>query len=249
MAHTAHSPQGKTAKRHHVTAKPAETKPGWFDERLGIKAFYEKFGRKAFPIHSTYFFGEMAGFCFIILVLTGIYLGIMYVPSNAEVTLDGLTVPEAYASVRLIESVPVANLFRNVHHWAAHLMIASVILHMVRIFFTGTYRKPREINWIVGVLLLTLTLAAGFIGYSLPYDSYAVTATGVGYSIARSIPWVGETVSELIFGGNFPTLGSIPRLYTLHVFVIPALIVLAMTFHLVVVIKQKHTQPGYSKKL
>ncbi len=182
---------GKGGSSMQSTSAPApstEANPGWFEERLGIKAFYEKFGRKAFPIHSTYFFGEMAGFCFIILVLTGIYLGIMYVPSNAEVTLDGVTVPEAYASVRLIESVPVANLFRNVHHWAAHLMIASVLLHMVRIFFTGTYRKPREINWIVGVLLLSLTLAAGFLGYSLPYDSYAVTATGVGYSIARSIP-------------------------------------------------------------
>jgi cytochrome b-561 len=243
---------GKTGTSMQSTGAvtpPADANPGWFEERLGIKAFYEKFGRKAFPIHSTYFFGEMAGFCFIILVLTGIYLGIMYVPSNAEVTLDGVTVPEAYASVRLIESVPVANLFRNVHHWAAHLMIASVLLHMVRIFFTGTYRKPREINWIVGVLLLSLTLAAGFLGYSLPYDSYAVTATGVGYSIARSIPWVGETVSELIFGGNFPTLGSIPRLYTLHVFVIPALIAGVIIFHTLVVVKQKHTQPGYSKKV
>ncbi len=230
---------GSSMQSTSAPTPPAEANPGWFEERLGIKAFYEKFGRKAFPIHSTYFFGEMAGFCFIILVLTGIYLGIMYVPSNAEVTLDGVTVPEAYASVRLIESVPVANLFRNVHHWAAHLMIASVLLHMVRIFFTGTYRKPREINWIVGVLLLSLTLAAGFLGYSLPYDSYAVTATGVGYSIARSIPWVGETVSELIFGGNFPTLGSIPRLYTLHVFVIPALIAGAIIFHTLVIVKQK----------
>src|SRR5690349_6357564 len=158
MADTARSSHGNATKQPRATVKPAETKPGWFDERLGIKAFYEKFGRKAFPVHSTYFFGEMAAFCFIILVLTGIYLGIMYVPSNTEVTLNGVTVPEAYASVRLIESVPVANLFRNVHHWAAHLMVASIILHMVRIYFTGTYRKPREINWLVGVVLLTLTL-------------------------------------------------------------------------------------------
>jgi cytochrome b-561 len=220
----------------------------WFEERLGLSAFYEKYGRKAFPVHSTYFFGEMAAFCFVILVLTGVYLGFMYVPSNAEVTINGETLPEAYASVKLIESIPVANLFRNVHHWAAHLMIVSVLLHLIRIFFTGTYRKPREINWVIGIALLTLTLGAAFIGYSLPYDSYAVTATGVGYSIARSIPFVGETASELIFGGNFPTLGSIPRLYTIHVLILPALLVAVMSIHLLIVIKQKHTQPGYAKK-
>jgi cytochrome b-561 len=225
------------------------TKVGsWFEERLGIKALNAKYGQKAFPVHSTFFFGEMAAFAFLILVLTGIYLGFMYVPSNAEVTLNGQTVPEAYASAQLIESVPVGNLFRNVHHWAAHLMVVSVLLHLLRVFFTGTYRKPRELNWIIGVVLLTLTLGAGFIGYSLPYDSYAVTATGVGYSIARSVPWIGGTVSELIFGGNFPTLGSIPRLYTIHVFILPALIVLTLSLHLLIIIKQKHTQPGYAKK-
>jgi cytochrome b-561 len=229
--------------------RPPETGVGaWFEERLGLSALYQKYGRKAFPVHSTYFFGEMAAFSFVILVLTGVYLGFMYVPSNAEVTINGQTMPEAYASILLIESIPVANLFRNVHHWAAHLMVASVLLHLIRIYFTGTYRKPREINWIIGIALLTLTLGAGFIGYSLPYDSYAVTATGVGYSIARSIPWIGGPVSELVFGGNFPTLGSIPRLYTIHVFILPALLVAVMSLHLLIVIKQKHTQPGYAKK-
>jgi len=227
---------------------PATGVGAWFEERLGLSALYQKYGRKAFPVHSTYFFGEMAAFCFVILVLTGVYLGFMYVPSNAEVTINGVTVPEAYASVQLIESIPVANLFRNVHHWAAHLMVVSVLLHLIRIFFTGTYRKPREINWVIGIMLLTLTLGAAFIGYSLPYDSYAVTATGVGYSIARSIPWIGAPVSELIFGGNFPTLGSIPRLYTIHVFILPALLVAVMSLHLLIVVKQKHTQPGYAKK-
>jgi cytochrome b-561 len=232
-----------------ATSAPQGRVASWFEERLGLSALYQKYGRKAFPVHSTYFFGEMAGFCFIILVLTGVYLGFMYVPSNAEVTINGETVPEAYASILLIESIPVARLFRNVHHWAAHLMVVSILLHMIRIYFTGTYRKPRELNWIIGVALLTLTLAAGFIGYSLPYDAYAVTATGIGYSIARSIPWIGGPVSELIFGGNFPTLGSVPRLYTIHVFILPALLFLVMSLHMLLVIKQKHTQPGYAKKL
>jgi cytochrome b-561 len=222
---------------------------GWFDERLGIAAFYRKYGRKMFPVHSTYFFGEMAMFAFVILVLTGIYLALIYVPSNAEVDVNGETVPQAYASVQLIESIPVANLFRSVHHWAAHVMVASIFLHSLRIYFTGTYRKPREVNWAIGIVLLGLTLMAGFVGYSLPYDSYAVTATGIGYSIARSIPWVGDVAAETFFGGAFPTLGSVPRLYTIHVFVVPALIALVMSLHLLIVIKQKHTQPGYARKL
>jgi cytochrome b-561 len=221
----------------------------WFDERLGIGAFYRKYGRKAFPVHSTFFFGEMAAFSFVILVATGVYLALIYTPSNVDVTVEGETLPEAYASVQLIESIPVANLFRNVHHWAAHLMVASILLHLFRIYFTGVYRKPREINWVVGVILLGLTLMAGFVGYALPYDSYAVTATGIGYSIARSIPWVGDVAAELFFGGAFPSLGSIPRLYTIHVFIVPVVLALLIGFHLLVVVKQKHTQPGYAKKL
>jgi hypothetical protein len=176
------------------TAQPPPVSPsserragirGWLDERLGLSALYRKYGRKAFPVHASFFLGEMALFAFIILVLTGIYLGFIYVPSNVEITVAGETLPEAYASVRLIESIPVASLFRNTHHWAAHLMVAAVLLHMVRVFFTGTYRKPRELNWIVGIILLGLTLMAGFVGYALPYDSYAVTATGTP-SPARS---------------------------------------------------------------
>jgi cytochrome b-561 len=222
---------------------------GWVDERLNLGALYRKYGRKVFPVHSTFFFGEMALFAFVILVLTGTYLAFIYVPSNAEVTVDGETVPEAYASVRLIESIPVANLFRNTHHWAAHLMVASIILHVLRIFLHGSYRKPREINWIIGVGLLLLTLGAGFYGYALPFDSYAVTATGIGYSIARSIPWVGHIVADFAFGGAFPTLGSLARIYTIHIFVIPLSIIFLIGAHLLVVVKQKHTQPGYARRL
>lgn len=231
--------------------EPASQPPrsGWLNERLNLTALFWKYGRKAFPVHSTFFLGEMALFSFVILVLTGAYLGFVYVPSNIQVSQNGEVVSEAYASVTLIESLPVANLFRNVHHWAAHLMLASIILHLMRIFFTGSYRKPREVNWIVGIVLFGLTLMAGFVGYSLPYDSFAVTATGIGYSIARSIPWIGPWASELFFGGPFPTLGSLARLYTIHVFILPALITAIIGLHLLVIVKQKHTQPGYARKL
>jgi cytochrome b-561 len=234
-----------------ATSDPSRSDRGrsWLDERLGIGALYRKYGRKAFPVHSSFFLGEMALFAFVILVLTGIYLGFIYVPSNAEITVNGETLPEAYASVRLIESIPVANLFRNTHHWTAHLMVAAVLLHLLRVFFTGTYRKPREINWVVGVVLLGLTLVAGFVGYALPYDAYAVTATGIGFAIARSIPWAGPVASELFFGGAFPTLGSLARLYTIHIFIVPTLLAIVIGAHLLIIVKQKHTQPGYARVL
>lgn len=241
MSDTAHTP-GDNATTVH---RPA----GWLDERVDTRALYRKYGRKVFPVHSTFFFGEMVLFTFVILVITGTYLAFMYVPSNVNVTVSGQTVPEAYASTRLIETTPIASLFRNVHHWAAHLMIASIILHMLRIFLSGTYRKPREINWIIGLLLLILTLGAAFYGYGLPYDAFAVTATGIGYGIARSIPWVGNIVSEIAFGGAFPTLGSLSRMFTLHVFVIPLAIMAVAGVHILIILKQKHSQPGYARRI
>jgi cytochrome b-561 len=230
-------------------SRPPSSVYSWLNERLNLSALYRKYGRKAFPVHSSFFLGEMALFAFVILVLTGIYLGFIYIPSNSDVTVNGQTYPEAYASVRLIESIPVANLFRNTHHWAAHLMIAAVLLHLLRVYFTGVYRKPREINWVIGIVLLGLTLVAGFVGYALPYDAFAVTATGIGYSIARSIPWAGPVASELFFGGAFPTLGSLARLYTIHIFIVPALLAIVISAHLLIIVKQKHTQPGYARPL
>ena len=251
MTHTAPRATPDATSASFAPSQSVRHSPGWrwLDERLGISALYRKYGRKAFPVHSSFFLGEMAFFAFLILVLTGIYLGFIYVPSNASITVDGQTYPEAYASVRLIEAIPVANLFRNTHHWAAHLMVAAVLLHLLRVFFTGAYRKPREINWVAGILLLGLTLVAGFVGYALPYDSYAVTATGIGYAIARSIPWVGPIASELFFGGAFPTLGSLGRLYTIHIFIVPTLLAAVIGAHLLIIVKQKHTQPGYARPL
>jgi len=224
-------------------------KIGWLEERLQLSALQQKYGRKAFPVHSTFFLGEMAAISFLILVVTGIYLGLIYTPSITEITVAGQKLPEAFASVQLIESIPVANLIRNVHHWAAHVMIATLQLHAFRVYFTGTYRKPREITWVLGVVLFGLTLAAGFVGYALPWDAFAVTATGIGFGLARSIPVVGHLLGDLFFGGAFPSLGSLPRLYTIHVVVIPASIAAAVGLHLLLVLKQKHSMPGYARKL
>jgi cytochrome b-561 len=222
---------------------------GWLEERLQLSALQNKYGRKAFPVHSTFFLGEMAAVSFLILVLTGVYLGLIYTPSNADITVAGQKLPEAFASVQLIESIPVANLIRNVHHWAAQVMIVTLLLHALRVYFTGTYRKPRELTWVLGVVLLGLTLAAGFVGYALPWDAFAVTATGIGYGLARSLPVVGHVLGDLFFGGAFPSLGSLPRLYTIHVVIIPATILGVLSLHLLLVLKQKHSMPGYARKL
>src|SRR5712691_7844179 len=224
-------------------------KIGWLEERLQLSVLQDKYGRKAFPVHSTFFLGEMAAISFLILVLTGIYLGLIYTPSITEITVGGQKLPEAFASVQLIESIPAANLIRNVHHWAAHVMIVTLLLHTFRVYFTGTYRKPRELTWVLGVVLLGMTLAAGFVGYALPWDAFAVTATGIGFGLARSIPVVGHLLGDLFFGGAFPSLGSLPRLYTIHVVVIPLSILGLMSLHLLLVLKQKHSMPGYARKL
>src|SRR5262245_12263220 len=246
---TAEGPTGAPGAGPEGVAGRRPARAGWLEERLGVRALGAKYGRKAFPVHASFFLGEMAAFSFLILVLTGVYLGLIYTPSNAEVEVAGQRVPEAYASVRLIESIPVANLIRNVHHWAAHVMIASILLHAARVYFTGTYRKPREPNWVVGIVLLGLTLVGGFVGYGLPWDAFAVTATGIGYALARSIPLVGDVAAGLFFGGAFPTLGSLPRLYTIHVVVVPAGIAAVLAVHLLVVLKQKHSQPGCARPL
>jgi cytochrome b-561 len=228
-----------------------ERKPatGWLEERLQLSALQEKYGRKPFPVHSTFFLGEMAAFSFLILVITGIYLGLIYTPSTSEITVAGQKLPEAFASVQLIESIPAANLIRNVRHWAAHVMIVSVLLHALRVYFTGTYRKPRELTWVLGVVLLGLTLGAGFVDYALPWDAFSVTATGIGFGLARSIPVIGQILANLFFGGAFPSLGSLPRLYTIHVVVIPLSILGVLGLHLLLVMKQKHSMPGYATKL
>jgi cytochrome b-561 len=243
---TSQTAQEAEQKNGTATSPP---KVGWLEERLQLSALQDKYGRKAFPVHSTFFLGEMAAISFLILVLTGVYLGLIYTPSNADITVAGQKLPEAFASVQLIESTPVANLIRNVHHWAAHVMIATLLLHAFRVYFTGTYRKPRELTWVLGVVLLGLTLAAGFVGYALPGDAFAVTATGIGYGLARSVPLVGHLVGDLVFGGAFPSLGSLPRLYTIHVVVIPATILGVVSLHLLLVLKQKHSMPGYARKL
>ena len=222
---------------------------GWWEQRLGVSGFREKFLKKAFPVHPTFFLGEIALFSFVILVITGIYLAFSYEPSAREITVGGQTAPAAYHSVVQIDQQPFGLIVRQVHHWSAHIMIAAALLHLLRIFFTGTFRKPRELNWVIGSVLLLLSVVAAFSGYLLPYDEFAVTATGIGYGIAHSIPWVGPALADFVFAGKFPALETIPRFYGYHIMLLPLALLGLIGLHMVIMLKQKHSEPAFNRGL
>jgi cytochrome b-561 len=215
----------------------------WWQERLDLEKFCEKFLTKAFPAHPTYLLGEIALFSFVLLVITGVYLGMVYEPSVQAVDLFGGEVPAAYASVVRSDLSLFGQIVRNLHHWSAQLMIAALLAHMFRVFFTGSYRKPREINWWIGLALMLTTFMAAFTGYLLPYSEYSVTATSIGFFMAKSTPWIGDFVARLFFGGEFPSDQTIPRFFFYHVMLIPLVIGVLLSLHMVILVQQKHTEP------
>lgn len=221
----------------------------WFDERLEFGRLYRKLFRKSFPVHHSFFLGEISLFAFITLVLTGFFLMLNYEPSTRTVALNGQQVPAAYASVHRIDGLPLGAVIRSVHHWSAHVMIAAAFLHLLRVLLSGAYKKPREINWFIGLGLLVLAIVTAFSGYALPFDAYAVTATRIGYGIGASIPWVGGWIARVAFGGEFPTVQSIPRLYSIHALLLPLTIMALIGLHLLVMLKQKHTQARYAQSV
>jgi len=215
----------------------------WFDERLELGKFKEKFLSKTFPTHPTFLLGEIALFSFIILIATGVFLGVLYEPSTAMVSLFGAMVPAAYASVVRIDLLPMGLIIRRIHHWSAMIMIAAILAHLLRIYFTASYRKPREINWLVGLSLWGIAMLAAFTGYLLPYSQFSVTATSIAYYVSKSVPWVGEWTSRLLFAGDFPSDGTVPRFFFMHVMLIPILLIGLISLHLLILVKQKHTEP------
>ena len=219
----------------------------WFDERLELKKFKEKFLSKTFPTHPTFLIGEIALFSFITLVVTGIFLGLLYEPSTKMVSLFGAMVPAAYASVVRIDLLPMGMLIRRIHHWSAMIMIAAILAHLMRVYFTSAYRNPREINWFVGLGLFGISLFAAFTGYLLPYSNFSVTATSIGYYIAKSVPWIGNWISTLLFAGDFPSNATVPRFFFLHVMFIPFLLISLIGLHMVILVKQKHTEPAANR--
>jgi ubiquinol-cytochrome c reductase cytochrome b subunit len=225
----------------------------YLDERTSSNKFLKKNLGKIFPDHWSFMLGEIALYSFIVLLLSGTFLALFFKPSMTEVVYNGSYVPlngikmsEAYASSLDISfDVRGGLLMRQIHHWAALIFVASIMVHLMRVFFTGAFRKPRELNWLIGVVLLTMALLAGFSGYSLPDDLLSGTGLRIAEGVMLSIPVVGTYLSMFVFGGEFPGIDFIPRLYTVHELFIPGAILGLVTVHLMLVWYQKHTQyPG-----
>lgn len=225
----------------------------YIDQRSGIAVAVKEFGRKVFPDHWSFMLGEVALYSFIALILSGTFLTLFFEPSMAEVEYHGAYAPlvgthmsTAYASTLHISfEVRGGLLMRQVHHWAALMFVAAAGLHMLRVFFTGAFRKPRELNWIVGFTLFVLGMAAGFTGYSLPDDLLSGNGLRIIDGVMKAMPIVGSWLSFLMFGGEFPGSVIISRLYMAHIMLIPALIIALLGLHLLMVVLHKHTQyPG-----
>ncbi|MFM9378178.1 cytochrome b [Gordonia sp. VNK21] len=230
------------------------------DSRYHLAAGVRRQINKVFPTHWSFLLGELALYSFIVLLLSGVYLTLFFDPSMAHVTyegayqpLNGVTMSRAYETALNISFEVRGGLFvRQIHHWAALLFAASIIIHMMRIFFTGAFRRPREANWVIGCFLLLLAMFEGFFGYSLPDDLLSGTGVRAAMSgIVLGIPLIGTWIQWALFNGDFPGDIIIPRMYVLHVLIFPAIILALIGAHLALVWYQKHTQfpgPGRTEK-
>ncbi|QDH11007.1 ubiquinol-cytochrome c reductase cytochrome b subunit [Nocardioides dongxiaopingii] len=225
----------------------------WADDRLGLGTSMKKQLRKVFPDHWSFMLGEIALWSFVVLLLSGVFLTLWFDPSMAEAEyqgsydpLRGVEMSKAMIStVELSFDVRGGLLMRQMHHWAAHLFIASMLIHMMRVYFTGAYRKPRELNWVIGCLLILLGSLEGFTGYSLPDDLLSGTGVRAADGFLKATPVVGSYMSFFLFGGEFPGDAIIPRLYIIHVLLIPGLLLGLIAAHMLLLVYHKHTQwPG-----
>ncbi len=225
----------------------------WADERLGLGTSMKKQLRKVFPDHWSFMLGEVALWSFVICLLSGVFLTLWYNPSMGEVTYNGsydpmrgAEVSEAFASTLTLSfDVRGGLLMRQMHHWAAMLFIAGMMVHLLRVAFTGAYRKPRELNWVIGCILLLLGTLEGFTGYSLPDDMLSGTGIRAADGFLKATPVVGSYMSFFLFGGEFPGDQIIPRLFTAHVLLLPGLLLALIAAHMLLLVYHKHTQwPG-----
>jgi len=222
----------------------------YIDERTSISGLVKELGRKIFPDHWSFMLGEVALYSFVVILLSGTFLTFFFQPSMAAVTYQGSYVPlkgiemsAAYSSsLNISFDVRGGLLFRQIHHWAALLFIAAIGLHMLRVFFTGAFRKPREINWFIGFILFVLAMAEGFTGYSLPDDLLSGNGLQIINGIIKGIPVVGTWISYLLFGGEFPGTKLVALFYSVHILLLPAILVAALGAHLLLMIINKHTQ-------
>jgi ubiquinol-cytochrome c reductase cytochrome b subunit len=234
-----------TAKKGGFLAGTAN----YLDERVGMAGILKEFGRKIFPDHWSFMLGEVALYSFLVLLLSGTFLTFFFQPAMTDVIYDGVYGPLkgaemsiAYKSALDISfEVRGGLLMRELHHWAALLFVAAAGLHMMRVFFTGAFRKPREINWVVGFMLFVLSMAGGFTGYSLPDDLLSGNGLRIIDGMIKGVPVIGAYISSMLFGGEFPGHNIVARLYGLHILLIPALILVFIVIHLFMVVIHKHT--------
>lgn len=229
---------------------------GWLDDRTGAAKPVGYLMKKVFPEHWSFMLGEVAMYSMIICLLSGTFLTFWFVPSAGQVVYDGsylplrgVTMSEAYRStVDISFDIRGGLLIRQIHHWAALMFIVALSVHMLRVFFTGAFRKPREINWVIGCILSMLALVEGFAGYSLPDDLLSGTGLRAAEGFMRSAPVIGSYLSYFVFDGAFPGEAIIPRLYSVHILLLPAILVGLFTAHIGLVFVHKHTQfPGPGK--
>jgi ubiquinol-cytochrome c reductase cytochrome b subunit len=223
----------------------------FLDQRSGTAPFIRKTLRYVFPDHWSFLLGEVALYAFVVLVGTGIYLTLFFEPSTADTIykgtygpLRGLHMSDAYRSTVDISFDVKAGLFiRQTHHWAADVFVASIVLHMLRVFFTGAFRKPRDLTYFVGIAMLGAALLEGYLGYSMVDDLLSGMGLAIGYSVALAIPFVGAELAQLIWGAPFPGDPQFwSRMYIGHVFLFPMLIAGLLGLHLFLIAARHHTQ-------
>ncbi len=227
---------------------------GWaanyIDERTGVSYVVREFGRKIFPDHWSFMLGEVALYSFVVILLTGSFLTFFFQASLTPTVYDGSYTPlkglqmsaAMQSTLHISFDVRGGLLIRQVHHWAALLFVAAIGLHMLRIFFTGAFRKPRETNWVIGFVLFILAMAEGFTGYSMPDDLLSGNGLRIIAGMVEGIPFIGSWISWLVFGGEFPGTQFDGRFYTLHILLLPAAVLALIALHLTFVVTNKHTQ-------
>ncbi|MEU0302995.1 cytochrome bc complex cytochrome b subunit [Streptomyces sp. NPDC006175] len=240
----------KKARLRSGARRTAEATVDAVDARLPLTEAARSLLRKAFPDHWSFLLGELALYSFVVLMVTGVYLTLFFEPSMTESVyhgsygpLRGVRTSEAYAStLRISFDVRGGLLVRQIHHWAALLFVASIGVHMLRVFFTGAFRRPREANWMVGVTMFLLALLEGFAGYSLPDDLLSGTGLRTAQGILLSVPVVGTYLSFFVFGGEYPGEEIVSRLYPVHILLVPGLLLALISLHLLLIVHLKHTQ-------
>jgi ubiquinol-cytochrome c reductase cytochrome b subunit len=221
------------------------------DERSGGAPFIRKTLRYVFPDHWSFLLGEAALYAFVVLVVTGIYLTLFFKPSLTQVHYHGAYAPlqgrdmsEAYKSaVDISFKVKAGLLMRQTHHWAADVFVAAIVLHLIRIFFTGAFRKPRDLTYYIGLTMLLLALLEGYLGYSMVDDLLSGMGLAIGYAVVMSIPFIGANIAQLLWGDPYPGRHEFEsRMYVGHVFLLPIIIGTLIALHLTLVASRHHTQ-------